>query len=356
MNKIPSLDGLRAISIVLVLMGHLQGTRHFPRLTEERWAGDYASVGVTFFFVISGYLITRLLLDELAKTGTISLRLFYIRRGLRILPAFFAFLAAVMAAQAFGVIRLHEYDILAAITYTVNYHPNRSWPIGHLWSLSVEEQFYLIWPWTLKTLGTARSLWLTGAFYLGAPLLRGMMRVAVGPNPIRDLEIFPVIADGIAVGCLLAGLDGWLRGQTWYQRMLANKGWMPLVAIFVVLEINRYLGYTLAYVIGKPVMLAAMAYCVHWTIHQANSPFGRFLNSRPVVMVGLLSYSLYIWQQPFFDRQSFAVFTSFPLNLLSVVVVAGCSYFLLEKPFFGLRHKFHPRQPVVTAPLTAAVR
>ena len=135
-GHLPSLDGLRAISIALVLLGHLSGTRNFGKLNLG--IGDYAHLGVVVFFVISGFLITRLLLLEYEKRGSVSLKLFYARRALRLFPAAYAFIACVCLLWAAGVVHLRSTDIWHTVTYTVNYLPDSSWQIGHLWSLSNE--------------------------------------------------------------------------------------------------------------------------------------------------------------------------------------------------------------------------
>ncbi|MEO7329892.1 MAG: acyltransferase, partial [Minicystis sp.] len=148
-RRIPSLDGLRAISILVVLFGHMAGTRNFAFSFLDRLpTSELANFGVRVFFVISGFLITRLLFEEHARSGTVSLRGFYLRRTLRIFPAFYVFVAVVLVLDRLGKITLLPYDALTALTYTMNFHPtaSRSWQVGHLWSLSVEEQFYLLWP------------------------------------------------------------------------------------------------------------------------------------------------------------------------------------------------------------------
>ena len=105
-GKIPSLDGLRAFSIMLVVVGHLHATRGFPELGLEHILGDYGLLGVRVFFVISGFLITTLLLRELEQQGRISLRAFYARRALRIFPAAFVFIGALALADWLGWIEL----------------------------------------------------------------------------------------------------------------------------------------------------------------------------------------------------------------------------------------------------------
>ena len=136
--RVPCLDGLRGISVCLVLLAHLSGTRELTsgaRLPDLYGLGN---LGVRVFFVISGFLITLLLLHERAKTGRISLLRFFLRRALRILPAAFLYIGVILVLGAMGSIVLAPGDRLHALTYTVNYHHLRSWYVSHLWSLSVE--------------------------------------------------------------------------------------------------------------------------------------------------------------------------------------------------------------------------
>src|SRR5262249_46308960 len=132
-THLPSLDGLRAFSIFLVLLGHLVGTRGFLQLNSQ--IGDYSHLGVMVFFVLSGFLITRLMLLEYKKKGRISLKRFYARRALRLLPASYAYIACVCLLSLLGISHLRSTDIWHALTYTVNFLPQRAKLIGHLWSL-----------------------------------------------------------------------------------------------------------------------------------------------------------------------------------------------------------------------------
>jgi hypothetical protein len=133
---------------------------------------DLGNLGVRTFFVISGFLITTLLLDERAATGSISLKKFYLRRVFRIFPASYVYIAIIALLSALGVITLKHNDLLCAVTYTVNNHYERSWWVGHLWSLSVEEQFYLLWPAVMVWLGTKKAFWVAVVTVILAPLFR----------------------------------------------------------------------------------------------------------------------------------------------------------------------------------------
>jgi peptidoglycan/LPS O-acetylase OafA/YrhL len=339
-GKIPSLDGLRGIAIVLVLIGHLHATPNFPELGLEHLLGDYGLLGVRVFFVISGYLITTLLLRELAQHGSISLRAFYARRALRILPASLAFLLALVVANLLGWIDLSALDLLAAFTWTVNYLPVPAWEIGHLWSLSVEEQFYLVWPLAFARLGVRRSTLLALAFFLIAPVLRVAMRVLIDDTAIEDLPVFPAVADGLAIGCLFAIWRDRLRAMAWY-RAATEPVWLlvQVPAIFVIHHLSEAWGVFDLF--GYPLLLLMIAMIVEASTRWDPQRLAvRALNWKPLAWVGLLSYSLYLWQQPFLHHRLHAVHTTFPLNLVLAVTLAVLSYYALERPMLRLRSRF----------------
>ena len=336
-SRLSSLDGLRAISIALVIFEHLRRTRGYTLGDLNAYFGDYGRLGVTVFFVISGFLITTLLLRERERRGAISLKGFYLRRAVRIFPAFLAFMAFIVVANAMGWIQLNRYDLVSAFTYTVNYHPGRSWYIGHLWSLSVEEQFYLLWPLALVVLSRTGALVAAAVVFCAAPFVRiWMERMSSLPEAYRDLEVFPAVADAIAIGCILAMLRPWLLRQRWYlaaTRPLPMLFVLPLIAL-----VNRFLGYGIVDLLGEPVALLAIGVVVEastrWTGLAA-----AFLNSRPMVLLGTLSYSLYLWQQVFLDRDAGHAWVGFPLNVLLAIAVACASYYLLERPLLDLRRR-----------------
>jgi peptidoglycan/LPS O-acetylase OafA/YrhL len=144
LKRIPSLDGFRAIAILLVLFCHSRLSKGFPAgLTD---VARLSEVGVTVFFVISGFLITSLLVAEDAKNGRINLRNFYTRRILRIFPVYFLFVAFIMLWGNIEKLGITNNNLLHAFTFTVNFDQNPNWFLGHFWSLGVEEQFYIFWP------------------------------------------------------------------------------------------------------------------------------------------------------------------------------------------------------------------
>ncbi|MFC5490849.1 acyltransferase family protein [Dokdonella soli] len=329
------MDGLRAGSIALVLLGHLQGARGFPPVELWRSLGDLANLGVNIFFIISGFLITSLLMSERQRTGGVSLKAFYVRRVLRIFPAFYAFILIIVIADLIGWVRISMTDLVTALTYVVNYNAGRSWNIGHLWSLSVEEQFYLLWPLLFIRLGGRRAVIAAFIAFAAAPVIRAGMHLALASGPYRDLEIFPAVADGIAIGCAIALLRPWLLTQPAYVRLTGSR-WLLLLLPLIVM-VNRERGYTLVDLLVWPWMLLLMAVLVEASTRRTATWTGRLLNLRPVVFIGTLSYSLYLWQQPFLNRHADAPVTAFPLNLALAFAAALLSYFIIERPFLRLR-------------------
>ena len=334
-EHLPSLDGLRAISIFLVFLGHLSGTRGF--VTLDLGIGNYAQLGVVVFFVISGFLITRLMLLEHAKNGRVSLRLFYERRALRLFPASYTFIGCVSLLWLAGMVHLRPTDIWHAVTYTVNYLPNRGKQIGHLWSLSVEEQFYLIWPLTFVLLGPRRAGWVAVGVILLGPFARFGDWLFLRGTPYHGLQMFPMVSDSLAMGCLLANASGWLATKNWYLQLFRRRYSIGLVVL--VLLTNRYLGYSVVWVFGSSIINVGLAILIHRCVYCSGDLVGQILNWKPIAFVGVLSYSLYLWQQLFLNRDSSAWADAFPQNLVFAIAAALGSYFLLEKPLLKLRRR-----------------
>jgi peptidoglycan/LPS O-acetylase OafA/YrhL len=142
-------------------------------------------------------LITGLLLKERERAGTISLRDFYVRRAYRILPAAYVFMLAMVAEHWHA---LSWSSILSALTYSSNYFHDKNWVLGHLWSLSVEEQFYLLWPLILVFFFRTR-LWVVASLVLSGPPLRVVFWVLWGYRAVE--HPFPVVMDALAAGCAL---------------------------------------------------------------------------------------------------------------------------------------------------------
>jgi peptidoglycan/LPS O-acetylase OafA/YrhL len=340
MKRIPSLDGLRAVSISLVVAGHWVEL-HYQSSAAADVAGAFANLGVRIFFVISGYLITTLLLNEYGKTSTIGLREFYVRRAYRILPAAIAFMVPVFA------IFWHElrwYHMAAAMLYLMNFDFSHPWFLGHLWSLSVEEQFYFLWPGVLKKWHRHRVGILAGVV-LFAPVYRVGCHF-LGLHGRAD-ETFPAVADVLAMGCLLAIFAGRLPEV----RAKIRSRWalvmiVPIVLVPVYWGAMRFHTTAVLLLVLWPVMHLSIAGLL---LHVVERPYW-ILNVGPVEWVGKISYSLYLWQQLFAygDRHRPWYF------VLVAVGLAGASYYLVEQPMLRVRERRAAAEKMESALAAAA--
>lgn len=332
MNRIPSLDGWRAFAISLVVMGHW-AELHF----HSDVAGAFASLGRRIFFVISGYLITTILMKEYGKTETIHLRKFYVRRGYRIIPGALAFMIPVF------IIFWHDlrwYHIAATLLYLVNFDFSHPWFLGHLWSVSVQEQFYFLWPGALKKWYRHRVFILI-AVIVFAPLYRIVCHL-VRLRGKAD-ETFPAVADILAIGCLLALFAAKLPK---IKTSLAVLLLIPLVLVPVYSGRLHFHITPLLLFLLWPLMHCSIAALL---LHTAQRPYW-ILNVRPVAWIGNLSYGLYLWQQLF-------AFGDHPRPLYLVplaMVFAAASYYLIEQPMLRLREKKFGERKLKTVLVPAA--
>jgi peptidoglycan/LPS O-acetylase OafA/YrhL len=344
-GRIPGLDALRAMSITLVIAAHaLFASGHgFAPLS-------FGFLGVDVFFVISGFLITLLLLRERQRTGRVSLRDFYRRRALRIFPAYMVFLAAIAGAAWLGWERTRPGDWAAALTYTMDFRTDPAWSLGHVWSLSVEEQFYLLWPPLILLLSPKAAGRLLLGCIAAAPAFRVAARFLCPHFEALGRMSFPARLEPIAAGCLLALLATDPRGRAWLNRWLGNPGSMAL-ALLALLGTSFLASRSSAFgLVCRSTLCALLIPAIIWGCAnaRAGSILGRVLAWPPLVGIGILSYSLYLWQQPFFDGAKSTVFVCrFPANIGLVVIAAVASYFLVERPFLQLKDRRPRRTPAV---------
>ena len=357
--KLPSLDGWRAVSIALVLVAHCTFTAGFPAALVPgiKWL-QLGSLGVQFFFVISGFLITWLLLQEQTRHGDISLNHFYLRRALRILPVYFFYLFVVGCLTCFVQTPA---DWLANVTFTTNYFQIPG-PTAHFWSLGVEEQFYLLWPGLLVLLlnrqkngGRANLLKFLLVPLVAVPLIRIIECKHWYPHQpeawhhLFATGSFFMRSDSLAYGCLAAILFANRRKDLErffekHPRVIAWGG-AGLVLAPVALKLAHLparfqnAGFESLQAIGFSLLLLQ-------SVLYPSRGFYRVLNWKWVKHVGVLSYSIYIWQQMFCGTSESvfgikdAWWTNFPVWLITALLAAHASYYLLEKPLLGLRARF----------------
>ena len=186
--RIPSLDGLRAVSILLVIGLHTaQAYGAFHPVSRGWFALFNGGFGVFIFFEISGFLITTLLLEEHRKRGSISLGGFYVRRFFRIFPPLYLYLGVIVALGLAGRLVVAWRDVVSSALFFHNFSARGTWWLEHLWSISVEEQFYLVWPFVLMLclrIPGRRGLYAASLFpaavILASPVLRLLLPALAG--------------------------------------------------------------------------------------------------------------------------------------------------------------------------------
>lgn len=350
-KRLPSLDGWRAVSIAMVLGAHSMGTAGFPPALAPafQWLSS-GTIGVRFFFVISGFLITWLLAAERERTGEIDLRAFYRRRCCRILPVYFAYLLVLGVLQLFTAFRLSPSVWLNSFTFTINF-VDAPWPAAHLWSLSVEEQFYLLWPPIVAgcAVATRRFWYVLAVPLLLAPLCRTGAYLGIFPSalaPFFSYHSFFCHFDALAVGCGFAAL---LRSPRSIlgSAMFACPRWVVfgIAALMIILphaSTQLRTGGIIAVPLGPTLQASGFALLLVQSVLFPEWRCYRLLNWPVVQAIGVLSYSIYIWQQIFcsgpgeFGWKS-AWWTSFPGWLVPVFCVAWLSYRWIEKPLLRFR-------------------
>ncbi len=335
-SRIPSLDGLRALSIALVIVGHSADSLNAPHFLN--YFIHLGNFGVRCFFIISGFLITTLLLKEREKTGRISMRGFYMRRALRIFPPSLTYIGIIAVCCALGWLTLKHGDLANALTYTINYRDDPAHWFRHLWSLSVEEQFYLLWPGLLWIAGTRRGVKVAWGAIIAGPVIRTIMWFFFHAGEPAMTKHFEAVADTLATGCLLSMNFNRIGAINWYRRF--QSSWLFwIVTMSMVLGGNGLFAISPAsfYIAGQSIANLGTALCIDWSIRNFGSGVGRLLNWRPIVYIGVLSYSLYLWQNAFLNPDWDAWPARLPMNLFLAFGMAAASYYLVEQPFLRLK-------------------
>ncbi len=330
----PEIDGLRAVAVLAVLLFHA-GVPGF--------AGGY--VGVDVFFVISGYLITSILMLDLER-GRFSIVRFYERRARRLLPALLAVLAFVTALAWLLLLpekrEAFSEALLAVALFCSNVYFWRQSnyfapvaeenPLLHTWSLAVEEQFYLFFPLVLLLLWPLGRAWITRAVAAASLVSIATAELASTAHPAANFFLIPSRAWELGAGALVALTLG-LRSPGASRRADAAAALgmaMVVVSVFMFDDRTPFPSLLAVLPVGGTVLIIVGA--------QPRGGIGRLLSSAPVVHVGLISYSLYLWHQPLlaFARLTSDGEVAAPMvaaALLASLVLAELSWRFVEQPF-----------------------
>ena len=337
-----ALDGLRAVAILFVLLSHARGSPGAPEYPQWWWhLGDLGNLGVRIFFVLSGFIITHILLRESNRQNRIDIRAFYVRRVFRIIPPLLALMGIVMLGVKLGYWQVPLRQFLMALAFLGNYvGESGRWTLGHLWSLAVEEQFYLLWPavlaFTIRRTGPRMLFIFAGLVF--APLMR-----VFGPaHGVDDPVGFIENSDSLAMGALVAILFAAKAPGRVRQIMESIPAFLSgmMIVLLNFEPIPTVIRMTVCY----PLIHLCVAALILRLIQVRNDPGTKILSTPPFVFVGVISYSLYLFQQLAFNRPPPAALPGFPGNLLLAFALATISHFCIERPAARWRDRFLHRR------------
>lgn len=346
----PSLDGLRGVAILMVISAHF-GLNHFLKPYRLLINSD---TGVNIFFVLSGFLITTLLLKEKLKYGRISLKRFYMRRVLRILPAAYLFILVLIMLNLFFHLRIRGLDFITSALFLKNMPLKNEPYTAHFWSLAVEVQFYLVFPFLLAH-NVNRYLMIALLIVILVPLIAipgyyhaGFLYANPAISFITKVDMYsfwkgPVI---ILIGSVLSILL--FKGVIVIRE---NKLNLLLSIAFIIAAVTIssrsfifYSGYPSAYV---SALLIAVAIPLSLT---RNAWLSGVLINPALIRIGVISYSLYIWQELFIGTHAWQpwmmVFSGYPVGLLIIIkllivfVLAWSSWYFIELRFLKVKNRY----------------
>lgn len=343
------MDGLRGVSIILVILSHaFHGLHSYI---------DLGNLGVRFFFIISSYLIIGILYRS-ANRSSLSLKRFYFKRLARTLPAFYFYLLVI---GIFLVTRnMFQFDqFWRAPVFLENYHSRNLWTdsqwfIGHSWSLAVEEQFYLLSA-MLFLIFQRKKLsvrWLNSVLF-GVLIFAPIIRLAYIFFDFPDLlegstgRSFETVADALAVGGLLYINRDKLNKNRTYQALknmpLLLWGIIVVVSFLPGSALQGYFGHTpsvLYKFAGISLINISFVILLDRYIYMPDKDLvGKFLNTKWLSYIGLMSYSIYLWQQAWLYPWKFNIL----ISIAGIAVCALFSYYLVEKPVLRWRDRVAKR-------------
>ncbi len=332
------------MAITLVIAGHLL-EYHSASAEARALALSMAQVGVLLFFVLSEFLITGVLYRERSVTGSVDFKQFYLRRILRLAPALLVFLCSVIVLMRLGVITdVPKKELLECVLYARNI-VGRSLSLGHIWSLSLEEQFYLMWPVTFFLLPARRAATIVACIcgglmaWLGCAIALNLFSYERGIFYVRPYFRF----DSIMIGAFLALCICSSNGGYIHLRQVARgyaagllAGLLALWAVFGE-ALSRPLHITVSEIIVT-LLLERIVLC-------PENRIGALLRSQLLRYLGTISYSLYLWQELFVtaDKPSWGAMRTMPLAIVVPLAIAIASYHLMERPILRVKERLAPQ-------------
>lgn len=359
------LDFLRFVAVSLVIAEHW----FQPHIGEILMFGR---LGVLLFYTLSGFLITNILLNAKAQkdAGTLSrgqlLKTFYIRRTLRIFPIYYLTLLFLFAFSLEGIRqKTGWYGLYGSNIYTY-IHQKWDGSLGPYWSLAVEEQFYLIWPFLLLAIPARHLLRFFFVCILIAPLFRliavsAAFHFSPTPSPLLAMMVLtPTCLDLFAMGGLLAFV---MRNKETHQRLFAffAANWVGVCAAAASLALLLFKDTWIHYTLFPTVFATLSTWIINKLVRRVNGIPGRIIEMPPFLYLGKISYGIYLYHAAFSaimsivdfalakagtkislynSLETLAVGSKTCIWLVYLVIIASLSYFLIENPINRLKEKF----------------
>jgi peptidoglycan/LPS O-acetylase OafA/YrhL len=334
MKRIPQLDGLRGIAILMVFLFHALQVPVF-------WSG------VDLFFVLSGYLITGILLRlKEQKAGGVSglclSRSFYVRRAFRIIPPFIGFLGVLTLFFHVPWRHIWYWYAFFDANFASATHHDVVRPMVPLWSLAVEEQFYFVWPWVVLSASPKTLKRIALGIVLTAPVLRAIFTPAFSSQwPIYALT--PFRADTLACGALIALLTQ--EDTAWFDRNHRRAVWFTSAAgaIFVMLSALHSFRWTantvLFNTLGYSLIVAIFGGALVWVLGSQGGIVYSILRTKPLRYLGLISYTFYLYHLGvliLLKQSAHISLLVYPLSFAITVAIAAISWRFFETPILRM--------------------
>ncbi|WP_027907102.1 acyltransferase family protein [Pseudomonas taiwanensis] len=333
-GKIKGLDGLRAISVLLVIMSHAEAWQALGITSTAVRSALSAQTGVNVFFVLSGFLITFLLIKEKDATGKVDIIAFIKRRALRIFPLYYLAIFFLMYIDYTSRANIPNCSFAYALTYTVNFYPKECAysAMSHFWSLSVEEHFYLFWP-LIFCLGN-RVAFITATAIAVACVTIGTSIYPESQRFYMNRWTFPAMLP-ILAGCMLA----FVCNANYIKTLFTDKSKSNILLVSILFGTA-----TPAFFSSDAIWLTSVCALVLYIYHNQGSTLVRMLEIKPLAALGIISYGLYVWQGIFTGNGPYRGGATFPpsvdIGVWLTFVVAPLSYIFFERPLINLKSRY----------------
>lgn len=366
---LPQLDSLRAAAVLLVIVSHWLPATHI--LNKYLPTGIF---GVTLFFVLSGYLITGILLknkEMLYKGLTLkeAFTVFYIRRSLRIFPVYYLFIILLLIYYPSDILPSLYWHIFYVSNFYFYFQNGFSTQLSHLWSLAVEEQFYLVWPAIILLCRRCRL----PAIFVGGIITAIIFRVMMYDPPLHlGRLLMPGSLDSFSIGALLA--YGQLYKTNWYDKIRCHQHFLlvTLFILFLLLHIGMQFYYSDFLVLAFYYFVLSVFFFVVIMVVAStndNAAFSGFILYNPLfIYLGKISYGLYLYHLiiPGFKELHipvmllpYSIEIIFIIRFLLLIIIASVSWWFFEKPILKFKRNFNTqltkaaRMPEPVSPISA---